>query len=639
MIERLLLISLYFVCLINTVYAQENELDPVTISSTVTSEKTSKTGRNIYTINSEKIRHLPVNSIDELLRFIPGIEMQMRGASGSQGDISLRGSTFQQVLVILDGTRLNDPNTGHFSGYIPIAISEIERIEVLKGASSSVYGTEAVGGVIHIITRSFAAAKRDTAQKEFQLQAAGGEYNFRSMNGGGFYQKKKLVIGGGITSNNALGQPQRGTTGYFYNHTASVSFMYLINNKWTVALRSAFDKRSFSAQNFYTTFISDTAKEKVTTLWNQFKLVYEHKSSKLNFSMAYKKLDDEYKFNSVGIPNQNKSTLLQNSIIYENTANHNFSFVTGIQHLNKEINSNDRGSHNLDQMGVFFLINYKLSQAFIINPALRMDWIETIGAELVPQINLSYQLQNLQLRGSAGKTIRDADFTERFNNYNKPFVASGSIGNPSLQAERSLSYEAGADYFAGKNFKISGTFFKRDHSKLIDYVVTPYAEMPRKQNLSPTGSYALAKNIAKVTTTGFEADIQISKKFAENHTFWSALGIIWLQDESSSGVPSFYVSSHSKFLSNFNFHYTYRWLGISISTLYKKRDELTASNINAKVASGYFIINGRADVYVLKRTAAAFIQAENLFNEQYQDILGSQMPGRWLKCGVRFSFK
>ena len=61
--------------------------------------------------------------------------------------------------MIIDGLRLNDPNSGHFAGYFPIAPSEIDRIEIFKGASSAVYGSEAVGGVVHIITKTFAAKK------------------------------------------------------------------------------------------------------------------------------------------------------------------------------------------------------------------------------------------------------------------------------------------------------------------------------------------------------------------------------------------------------------------------------------------------------------------------------------------------
>src|SRR4029078_3083265 len=144
----------------------------------------------------------PIHSIDELLRYLPGVEVQSRGAFGAQSDIVLRGGTFQQVLIILDGVRLNDPNSGHFASYIPIAPAEIDRIEILKGASSSIYGSEAVGGVIHIITKSF-AAKNHEYKKELSLQATGGQYGLWGIDAGGTYQKKHTTISGGFLSNNA----------------------------------------------------------------------------------------------------------------------------------------------------------------------------------------------------------------------------------------------------------------------------------------------------------------------------------------------------------------------------------------------------------------------------------------------------
>ncbi|MCH5716518.1 TonB-dependent receptor [Niabella hibiscisoli] len=138
--------------------AQEQTLDPITVTSSLSEKRSSETGRNIMIVRGEDISKLPVHSLDELLKYIPGVEVQSRGPQGAQSDISIRGGTYQQVLVILDGLRLNDPNTGHFSAYIPITPAQIDRIEVLKGASAAIYGSDAVGGVINIITRSFNAA-------------------------------------------------------------------------------------------------------------------------------------------------------------------------------------------------------------------------------------------------------------------------------------------------------------------------------------------------------------------------------------------------------------------------------------------------------------------------------------------------
>src|ERR1044072_9129618 len=106
---------------------KETVLDPVTVTASLAPQKISATGRNIVVIKGDAFSKLPVHSVDELLRYLPGIEVQMRGPAGSQSDIVLRGGTFQQVLVILDGMRVNDPNTGHFNSYIPISPSEIDR--------------------------------------------------------------------------------------------------------------------------------------------------------------------------------------------------------------------------------------------------------------------------------------------------------------------------------------------------------------------------------------------------------------------------------------------------------------------------------------------------------------------------------
>lgn len=88
---------------------QEVELDPVTVTASFVEMRSSGTGRNITVIDGDRFRDLPVHSLDELLRFVPGVEVQSRGPMGSQSDIVLRGATYQQVLVILDGMRLNDP--------------------------------------------------------------------------------------------------------------------------------------------------------------------------------------------------------------------------------------------------------------------------------------------------------------------------------------------------------------------------------------------------------------------------------------------------------------------------------------------------------------------------------------------------
>jgi vitamin B12 transporter len=622
---------------VTSVFAQdhETELDPVTVSASLLPQPSSKSGRNITTIQGEQFNKLPIHSIDELLRYIPGIEVQQRGPMGSQSDIVIRGGTFQQVLVILDGVRLNDPNTGHFNSYIPVSPAEIERIEILKGASSAIYGSEAVGGVINIITKTF-ASRAGQDKKQLSIEAGAGQYNLWNLNAGGFYQKGNTAVSGGILTTNTDGQPQRGTTGYFNNTTASLSFSHSFNDNWQLSLRSAYDSRKFSAQNFYTSFASDTAKEKVTTSWNQLQLSYRKASNKFNFDFGYKAVEDNYAFNSAITPNDNKSKLWQALMVYEHQFSHTTTLVSGGQFQDRTIRSNDRGDHAVKQAAAFVILNQALGNNFLISPALRLDWDERGGTELVPQVNVSYKENKFQIRASAGKTIREADFTERFNNYNKALVTSGSIGNPDLQAERSLSYELGADYFLKNNLKIAATIFRRDQQKVIDWVTTPYSDMPRKDNLTPLGTYALATNIANVHTTGAEMDIQYNKHFNHKQDIWATLGWVWLDSKSSNAVPSFYISSHAKFLTNFNVIYENKYFSLCVNGVYKHRTPQKASAINAEVTADVFIVNTKADVFIWQQKLSAFVEVDNIFDRASTDLLGSQLPGRWLMGGVKF---
>lgn len=616
--------------------AQENalELDPVTVSASLQSMQASVTGRNIISIKGSAFDKLPVHSLDELLRYLPGIEVQSRGAMGAQSDIVLRGGTFQQVLILLDGIRLNDPNTGHFNSYIPLSPVEIDRIEILKGAASAVFGSDAVGGVIHVISKTF-AAKLNQQQRQVKLQSTVGQYDLIGTDLGGFYQKNKTAVSGGLITNDASGQLQRGARGYVHNYSASVSVSHYLNPNWKLSARTALDKRDFSAQNFYTSFGSDTAKEKVTSFWNQLGLSYEKNKRRFILDAGYKKVDDEYRFNSISGANNNRSSLYQLNGRYEQRIAPLTTLVGGFQLQEKQIRSNDRGNHSLTNTAGFLILNQGIGQYITTAAAIRVDHNNNSGTNWSPQVNFSYKRKFIQLRASAGRTIRQADFTEQYNNYNKALVTGGSIGNPGLLAERSFSYEAGADFFIGQSWKIATGVFRREQEMLIDWVPTSYADMPRKDNLSPLGTYALAKNIGKVNTSGWETDVQFIHSFNEQQRIWATLGIVWLDSKISEATPSFYLSSHARFLTNFNLVYSHHWLGIHLNGLYKTRTPQAGTANFAGISGEYFVMNVQLSASLIKNKFGIFIEANNVFDQRYSDLLGAPMPGKWFKGGVK----
>ena len=616
---------------------KEIELDPITVTASLIPQNSSKTGRNIIIIKGEQINKLPVNSIDELIRYLPGVEVQSRGPMGAQSNITIRGGTFQQVLIILDGVRLNDPLTGHFNSYIPISPAEIDRIEILKGASSAVYGTEAVGGVVNIISKTFAAQK-GKQQQRLNGQVTAGDYGLRNAQAGFSWQKNKTALSGGVLQNVADGQPLRGTNGFFNLTTISVSAKQYLSENSSIAYRGAYDDRNFNAQNFYTNFLTDSATERVITRWHQLNFTYQKNKHKFSIDAGAKDASDKYQFRKASAPNTNRSKIYQALAIHNYTINQQSTITSGVQLIERSVKSNNRGNHSITSTGVFVILNQQIGEHFNINPALRADWNERAGWELIPQLNLSYRTEKLQLRASAGRSTRDADFTERFNNYQPATVASGNrIGNPDLKAETSFSYEAGADYFIVKDFKVSGGWFQRFHNGLIDYTPTAYANMPRQVNLVPGGTYSLAKNIDKVNTRGVETDLQYSKEFAANHRVSVAMGAIWVKSTSSDTVPSLYVSNHAKFFYNFSVQYRYKFISLALNGLHKQRTPQTGNAAFVPVSKDYFLMNARLEGIFLENKLGVFVQADNVFNRRYSDILGTVMPNRWVMGGIKVS--
>ena len=621
--------------------AQETgkELDPVSVTANFTPLNSSRTGRNILVLDGARFQRLPVNSVDELMRYVPGVEIQARGPMGAQSDIVLRGGTYQQVLVLVDGLRVNDPFSGHFTTYAPIAPAEIERIEVLKGAAAAQYGSEAVGGVVHIITKSF-GAKKGAPSKGGNVQLSGGQYGLFNANIGGHYSNGKTSFAGGVLSNNADGVQQRGIKGFFHATTASASVAQHINDRWRIALRSAYDLRDFAAQNFYTTSLADTSTEKVETFWNQLSVQCETDRNRLLFDAGYKNTSDYFLFNPSGMANDNKSGLWQLGLRDEWRLGQHAVWTNGLQYRNRSVRSNDRGDHGEQQLAGFTSLSYTGAGGFNVAPALRLDWNERRGFEFVPQLSVSLRRHNWQLRASAGKTIRDADFTERYNNYQKASVSSGQrVGNPDLQAERATALEAGGDLFLFKGLRLSATYFSRLHKGLIDYLVTPYALMPRRDNLLPNGTYALAQNLADVNIHGAELDVHYSRQFRNERSLQAQAGITWAEARSRNGVAGFYLTSFAKYLVNGNVTFSSRRFELGFTALYKERAAAqSAPAIKAELSKDYFVLNGKAQFFVLPARLGVFVQADNLFDKSYSDLLGAQMPGRWLQAGAQLKF-
>lgn len=614
------------------------ELEEVDIVATLLDQGLDKAGRSVTVITQADIRQSPATSIEEVIRFAPCVETQSRNLFGIQSDFSIRGSTFNQILVLIDGMRLNDPLTGHFSGNIPVPLSQVERIEILRGPAASIYGPDAVGGVINIITKSFSSKSR-IPEPETSASILMGQYNSISANGNVHLQYDDLGLDFGMLLNTSDGEElPSGISNYFDSKKITASLDYLMDKKWSAAFRIAYEIDDFNAKNFYTSNASDTATEVISRLWNQLQVKRVSDMSSTTLLLGYSQTGDTFEYFPGLISNVNTTHYYNSFLSHSHEINKNIRITFGGQLDYRSITSIDRGNHDDMHTGIFANSVFKSIDRFTIITGIRGDYDENFGFELIPQLSMAYDLGKGNLRYSIGRSIRAADYTERYSNTYPVFVSSGrNIGYPQLKPERSWSNEVGMDLRPVSSIKLSSTAFYRHSKDLIDYVITPASLISDNQNLDSGGVYYYAQNIAELTTTGIEAEASFIKTIRQNHTIKVNVGYVYAYSFNNDTVIAKYISSHARHLVTRRISYTNHKRGIqlSLNTVFKERESDFIEAINVKHAKTMMVWDAGLNIRIYKDFLIGHVQIKNLFNETYYEVLGAKMPGRWIMAGIK----
>ncbi len=613
---------------------------PVTVSATRIPTQTLSTGRSMHVLTRSDIEAIPVASVDELLRYVPGLETQARGPFGTQADIIIRGSTFSQVLVLIDGMRVNDPLTGHFNGYMPVSLAEIERIEVLRGPSAALYGVDAVGGVVHIITKTFAYGAPVDSSSMYTGELGGGSHGLAAAQLGAVISSGNLLFAGGVTTYASTGYPRVGEPpADFTLLTGSASLRSTMTDGWSTALRVATDAREFDARYYYTRSSVDQSREQVQTLWTQAMLQKEDAASTVRLDVSYKRLRDIFNFNPTFPSINTHTTQYFNTMLTGHLlVTDQLSIGAGLQADYRTIISTDRGDHETGHLGLYVLGSYFLDR-LTANASFRVDYDQNYDWQFAPQLSAAYQAGLLTLRGSVGRSVRAADYTERFvsTNIPPPLTPGRNLGNPNLEAEQSWTWDIGADARIHQWLQLSGSYFARDGSNLIDYVITNSNDIWNNTSLVPDTTYFYAQNIASVTTQGLEVEASGLLDIAPLVRLTYSIGYLMLDIESDSDQVSKYISSTARQLGNGRLGLDVGRFNLGIQGIYKVRDAEDAEVINATLSGSYVVFNASARYRILD-AIGAFIQVNNVADVRYGDILGAQMPGRWVVVGVLGGF-
>ena len=532
------------------------DLDSITVYGSRLASSALTEGKDIQILSKETIATFAASSLDELLHHIAGVNVTTRNGFGAQADIGIRGSTFAQILVLVDGQRINDPLTGHFNSYLSLPLEQIHQIEVIKGPSSASFGADAVGGVIAITTNNYhnyrllamPSSKKTIPDNRSKNRNYGYQLNSKIGSFGSQMHYSNLVLNSSKITTDAYAEltridgPSYNNPNYlaidsappnyrsFYNQErAGISQSYKWNSGWTQYVRLGYDRREFNAKYFYTNSSYDESVEEVERLWGQLSTRKEIGSLALEMDGMIQQTMDLFDFNPNFSPNEHTTTQAQFHSALSSLSDSKLDYSVGIQALHKNIQSTDRGNHDRTGFASYVMLreSWELNEAnypqFItLNLSLRADYDPSYQVKFIPQVSAKWLHRWGILQSSAGKAIRAADFTELFVSHNLDVISSGrNLGNANLQAEESFAYDLSYETpeidlrLAPIRIQYRTSYFARESNRLIDYVYTSAKEIEGNFNLDENGFYFFPQNVNRAYSYGVEQHISIAFSSSE----------------------------------------------------------------------------------------------------------------------------
>ncbi|MBN2425226.1 MAG: TonB-dependent receptor [Calditrichaceae bacterium] len=557
--------------------------------------------RSISIINETEISALPVNSIQEIIQYCPGVDLKQRGPAGVQADIGIRGSSFEQTLVLIDGVRVNDPQTGHHNLNIPVPMSNVSRIEILKGPGSRFYGPNALGGVINIIT---------TRQKEPSVfvSALAGDFGLYDTEFSSGFSAAKVFHSLAIQKSGSNGYRQ-GTD--FNNWSAMYSARCGSENHHSSFTLSYMDKQ-FGAGGFYASNFPDQW-EHTKTIFMQNEYGFKIRNLNLQPRVFWRMNKDKFlleRGNPDFYQNNHQTDIYGADVQAEYISSIGVTGV-GIEYSREKINSSGLGKHERDKTGLF--LEQQMLNLERINLTLGVAgfYYSGWGWKAWPGMDVSYRINHaLRIYGSANKAFRPPTFTELY--YNSP----ADQGNLRLKPEESMEIESGF-IFVKERLNFSACIFKRNSKNLIDWV-----------RLTEQDKWT-AMNITKMDMKGFELATHVSPsgKALSGMLREIRLSYNYLQaGQSLAGYQSKYVLNYLKhqFIAGINHTLALNHLNANWQIRYEDR-----------LNSGKYWLADAKINYDCK-PFQVFLEATNLFNQTYHYFSAVNMPGRWIKLGINY---
>jgi len=618
------------------------EVEEVVVSALRAPVAFSQVARIVKVIAKEEIQSAPVQSLQDLLEYALNVDVRQRGNYGVQADISIRGGSFEQVLILLNGININDPQTGHHSLNLPVSFDAIERIEILEGAASRIYGPNAFTGAINIITGT-----SDNSNLKGRLSGGENGYYDAGLSG--------TIVSGKVR--NFISLDHRSSDGYIKNTDFKLTDAFyqgkLVTKAGALEWQTGYTDRRFGANSFYTPAYPDQFEQVKTTFasikietgkivhftpaiyWRRNQDRFELFRFPASTPVWYK--DHNYHLTDVYGTNLNAwfvSPLGKTAFGADFRSENIRSTVLG-KPLEKPIpipgeegkeftKSDTRTNFSLFAEHSVYL------QKFTASLGVMANWNSHLGKgwNFYPGIDLSWSISSaVKWYASINSSLRMPTFTDLY--YSSPT----NTGNSSLLPETAIAYESGLKYQV-KGVAGHVAYFHRSGKNIIDWVK------------KPDESVWNAQNITTLNTDGIEFSAKINpRKLFDRKFFVKSIDLSWswlTQDKQSGTFDSKYVLDFLNHKINLGIsHEVLKNIGINWQISYQDRNgsytNWEVSKYGNEVEYQPFILVDSRLRWMNKGTTI-YLEASNLFDKAYYDFGNIEQPGRSLRIGFIHQF-
>ena len=613
------IVSLVFLIAVNVIaHSQETQIDlkEITVVSSPRIELPfSENSKTIQVISKEEIIESPANNVAELLQQVAGIDIRRRGVSGMQADLHIRGGGFDQTLLLIDGIKVEDAQTGHHTMNMALPIEVIERIEIIKGSASRVYGQNAFSGAINIITSK-------VAENMTSVSLESGSYK---------QQNASVTISRKNEDQSVLFHYSNNSSdGHKYN-TDYKNENYFLKNRFEIKglpidMVSSFNERKFGANGFYASpeAIDQYEETQASLLGFSTKIISNNFIIKPK--LYWKRNQDMYVYLRDN-PSVYRNLHITNKIGAE--LNGSYESNNGITGFGVDISSIKLSSNNLGErkrtmVNLFLEHQMKFAENKIdVTPGVAFSYFSDVSTNqnyqnnffrnffMYPGIDIGYELNdNVKLYSNVGYTYRVPTYTDLF------YTSPTTIGNENLKPEKAFTKEIGINY-TKDNFDFTFTLYNRDASDVIDYV--------KNVESAPWEAF----NIREINTEGYELGLTYNFYVAAflNHSI--KIGYSNIKDELKQ--------------TDFNFsRYALNSLKNHLTTSYSFEIK---KNLKSSIVYKYAERNSGEDYSIMDfkvsytlKNYKLYVTGNNLFDTVYSETNLVEMPGRNVLVGINVKF-